>query len=252
MHQGRDIIFRDRAIIKLDSVDSTNNYAATLLRQSKPPEGTAIIALEQTHGRGQRGNLWESEVGANLLCSIILYPDFLNGENYFYLSKCASLALADVVNEITGLEVRVKWPNDIVANGKKLGGVLIESSWSENRLLCSIVGVGLNLNQQEFSISYASSLRSLTKKFFEPESVFEKFLKNFSMGYSDLKSGKFAEMDLNYRRALYRLGVTSRFIYEGKQILGMITGVDVSGHLCVYTELGQSLKCELKEIGMVW
>ena len=93
------MLFHKRAIIRLESVDSTNNYAANLVRLSLPPEGTVITAQEQTTGRGQRGTVWESSSGENLLCSIILYPTYLNHNNHFYLIKAVALALRDLAEE---------------------------------------------------------------------------------------------------------------------------------------------------------
>ncbi|MFI5220658.1 MAG: biotin--[acetyl-CoA-carboxylase] ligase, partial [Bacteroidia bacterium] len=124
-------------IIRLETVDSTNNYAAALISKSKPAEGTAIMADFQDYGRGQRETIWESENGKNLLVSFILYPQ-IDTADYFLLNECFSLAVREVIEDITGLDVKIKWPNDILVNNKKIAGILIENSIRGNTILYSI------------------------------------------------------------------------------------------------------------------
>lgn len=170
--------FAQGAHIKLDVVDSTNNYAASLLRMSTPPEGTVITALQQTEGRGQRGAQWDSQHQQNLLMSLISYPKILSSKNQFVLSQCFALGVADAIEEMAGIDTWVKWPNDIIAGDKKIAGILIECSWAENSIQNAIVGMGINVNQDTFEFENATSLSRLTRKSFDLEDVMKIVLRN--------------------------------------------------------------------------
>ena len=112
MYIGHKKIFREK-------VSSTNDVALSLLKEGKGSDGTVIYAHEQLEGRGQPGNSWEGEPGMNLTMSIILHPRFLNPEKQFLISKVISLALTDLLSEMTG-EMKIKWPNDIYVRGDKI------------------------------------------------------------------------------------------------------------------------------------
>src|SRR5689334_16542482 len=99
-------------VIELEETDSTNSHASRILHDEVPEEGTIVLTQFQKAGRGQRGSLWESERGKNLLASYILYPTFLHPGEQFVLSQAIALAVKDTIHEITGRETVVKWPND--------------------------------------------------------------------------------------------------------------------------------------------
>ncbi len=245
------MLFHKRAIIRLESVDSTNNYAANLVRLSLPPEGTVITAQEQTTGRGQRGTVWESSSGENLLCSIILYPTYLNHNNHFYLIKAVALALRDLAEEQTEQEVYIKWPNDIIVDNKKIAGILMEATWSEQTMQSAIIGVGFNINQTQFENNKATSIKLCTKHNADVEQCLEAYLVILEKYLLKLMSGQYSEISRMYRESLFRLGQVSRFLYKGTLINAMITGVDENGQLRLYTEAGEGLSCGLKEIQFI-
>ena len=121
-------LFIGQNTIYLKSVDSTNSYASELLRQNNVPEGTLIYTFEQTKGRGQRGNSWESEPNKNIALSLVLHPSFLSADKQYLLSKITSLAVADLLAEMLESsakenKVKIKWPNDIYISEKKIGGI---------------------------------------------------------------------------------------------------------------------------------
>src|SRR6476659_5800909 len=143
-------LFVGQSLVKLHEVDSTNDYLKNLLSNSKPLiEGTVIMAEYQTAGRGQKGNVWKSEKGANLTFSILLRPSFFNVNQQFQFNKAVSLGISDVLIEILGKEAKIKWPNDVYFNNQKLGGILIENTIKGNFLKESIVGIGLNANKNQ-------------------------------------------------------------------------------------------------------
>ena len=123
-----------------------------LIKNTEVAEGTVVLAKEQTSGRGQVNNTWESSYGDNLLMSIVLYPEFLHAGNQFLLSKFVSLAIVDFLSYYLE-NVTIKWPNDIYVGNKKIAGVLIENSLRGAFISSSVVGIGLNVNQTEFSSS---------------------------------------------------------------------------------------------------
>lgn len=132
-------------------IDSTNNYALNLLSKSTPAEGCLVTADFQTHGRGQYGRLWLSESTKNLLSSIILYPDFLPANEQFSLSKAIALAVQSTLNSyLSSKAIRIKWPNDIFCEQKKIGGILIQNLLTGNKINASVIGMGVNLNQENF------------------------------------------------------------------------------------------------------
>ncbi len=112
-------LFKAYKLIELDVVDSTNNYAAKILDKTKDVNKTVIMAYLQSEGKGQRGALWESEPGANLLFSAIVDISFLANETYFLLSKIVAIAINETIEELTNTDSFIKWPNDIIIDNKK-------------------------------------------------------------------------------------------------------------------------------------
>ena len=129
----------------LEQTDSTNNRAA----ESRYGAGDVVIAERQEAGRGQRGNSWSSTPGENLTFSVVLRPDFLPAERQFRISKAVALAVADTIAE-AGLRPAIKWPNDIVVDGKKVCGILTEMSMEQGYIQHIVIGVGINVRKQEF------------------------------------------------------------------------------------------------------
>ncbi|MDR3680086.1 MAG: biotin--[acetyl-CoA-carboxylase] ligase [Flavipsychrobacter sp.] len=148
-------------IIELDSIDSTNNYAMQLIDADTAQPGLTITALQQTHGKGQRGRTWNDTPGSSLLMSIITtHPLLLNHQ--FQLIMATAVAVAVTLQDLyEQWDVRIKWPNDIIVNDKKAGGILIENVIRGNNWLYSIIGLGLNVKQESFPIElpHATSLK---------------------------------------------------------------------------------------------
>lgn len=136
-------------IIKLDSIGSTNSYLAG--RAFDLPHATVVSTYNQTAGRGQRGNSWESEPNKNLSFSVLLRPKNIIARQQFYLSEAVSIAIVNTLKRhIPNQKVAIKWPNDIYVNNLKICGILIENTLSGYNITQSIVGVGLNINQLKF------------------------------------------------------------------------------------------------------
>lgn len=135
--------------IKLNQIESTNSYLHDLNVKIKQKNGTLVSAKNQTLGKGQKGNTWVSEEGKNLTFSIVTYPN-IKVKSAFYLNIIASLAVQKALSDLT-ITAKIKWPNDILVNQKKIGGILIENQINGNSINQSIIGIGLNINQSTFN-----------------------------------------------------------------------------------------------------
>jgi len=152
-------LFIGQIIQYLPSCQSTNDEASALIAQSNPNEGFLIVTDNQMAGRGQRGNQWEAKSGQNLTFSLILKPSFLNATEQFWLNMAISLGIYDTLLPLVGDRLRIKWPNDIYVDTQKLGGILIENTLHGYSIAWSVVGIGLNINQTEFTYPTATSLQ---------------------------------------------------------------------------------------------
>lgn len=146
----------------IDSLPSTNARLREMRAFTQAPY--CIMALEQTAGRGQRGNVWLSTKNENILCSILWAPTNLKAIDQFALSQAVCLAICNVLKRQCNVEALIKWPNDIYVGNKKLAGILIENSLKGSMVQNSIIGIGLNLNQAEFhpSLPNPVSVKQLT------------------------------------------------------------------------------------------
>ena len=157
-------------LITLTSVDSTNKHAAELLAQGKLAHGAVILADEQTAGRGQRGRIWRSVSGLDLTASVLLHFDHLKASEQFVLAKIAALAVHDVVSAAMKVSVdrgseltRVKWPNDVLVDRRKVSGILIKNDVVGGLVMNSILGIGINVNSGDLDAEFnATSLRMET------------------------------------------------------------------------------------------
>lgn len=136
--------FMGQEIICYQSIGSTNEVAKELAKQGAP-QGTLVIAEEQTEGKGRRGRSWLAPAGSSLLISLVLYPP-LTASQIPRLTMASSLAVAYAIEETSNLSVHFKWPNDILLRGKKAGGILTEISIGGEILGHAVVGIGLNVN----------------------------------------------------------------------------------------------------------
>jgi BirA family transcriptional regulator, biotin operon repressor / biotin---[acetyl-CoA-carboxylase] ligase len=148
-------------MIELISIDSTNNYAMQLIDADKAQHGMTITALTQTGGKGQRSKMWVDTFGQSLLMSIIVEPRRAIQEQFAFNASVAA-AVADMLKDIYKIwEINIKWPNDIIINDKKAGGILIENVIRGSKWSHSVIGIGLNVKQEKFprSLPFATSLK---------------------------------------------------------------------------------------------
>ncbi len=139
---GLKTSFVGKRILYYPSVDSTMDIARNEA-QNHVPEGTVVIADEQTSGRGRLNRSWLTSKGSSLAFSLILYPD---SSRLPYLIMVASLAVLKSIESVTGIKPQIKWPNDILIKGKKVSGILIENGLRGREVAYTIIGIGLNVN----------------------------------------------------------------------------------------------------------
>jgi len=224
-------LFAGKNLVYVPQCHSTNTLAAELGQKVETPEGTVVITDHQIAGRGQRGNTWEAEPGKNLTFSLILKPDFLTAKDQFQLNEAISVGLAQYIASFVAHKVAIKWPNDILVRDKKVCGILIENHLNSESIGCSIVGIGLNVNQQSFAVPNAESISMITGKEYDLRNEFEVLLHALEVCYLDLKKGKQAELENKYLDLLYRKDEIHLFTARDEIFEGIIIGVNEDGKL---------------------
>jgi len=236
-------------IIHLDSVDSTNNYAATELLTKSLNEGTVVAAGCQNAGRGQWRAKWESAPGLNLTFSVVLYPDWLDLSRQFLLSQTISLGMADYLSQsIQG--VSVKWPNDIYVNDKKIAGILIETAIMGDRFSHAIVGVGLNVNQEVFVSDAPNpvSMKILTDECYDLDSTLNDLCQKLDLRYRQLVGSEYETLQYDYQKLLYKRGIWANFRAQEEDFEGRISGVESDGRVLIETRDGEERGFYFKEV----
>lgn len=237
-----------RSIIRLESVDSTNNYTANRARENDLRHGAVILAVEQTAGKGQMGAHWRSEAGLNLTFSVFLDNVNLSVERQFLLTKIVSLSLVDLLDNF-GVSAKIKWPNDIYVHDRKIAGVLIENTILGKNIARSIVGIGLNVNQKDFGTLAATSLALEKQTYFSIDDVLFSFIGAFNKRMQVMESPMIQE---EYHRLLYWLGEERKFKDADGVFDGIIRGTTEAGLLEVESGLREpqpsSLKREKEEL----
>ena len=243
-------------IIRLKETDSTNAYTTRLLEaDTNVEEGTVIVAKHQKAGKGTWDNSWESEKGKNLTISIVLYPTFLLMEKQFIINKVVSLSLFDfLISQIDEKEiVKIKWPNDIYVGNKKISGTLVENAISGRNFQHSIIGIGININQQVFMSDAPNpvSLKNITGKDYDLEQCLSLLCLCLERRYFQLKRREEKLINEQYFSALFRLGEKARYIYKERMIRATITGLTEQGKLLLEKDNGQLIDCDFKEMEFV-
>ncbi len=229
-----------KTIFSFDTLNSTNTFAKSLSKE-EVPHGTLIITEEQTAGRGRLQRNWVSPAGKNLLFSIILYPDF-GIEKISLLPFAGSLAIADAIETITGLSSTCKWPNDVLINGKKVCGMLLESSLGNSVQEKIILGIGLNVNQEEFSEELkfkASSLQIESGIVINRVTLLQKILEELENRYEQLSHFPAQQLLNDWRMKALLFGKKITVLESEFSFTATAIDVNEDGSLIIETEDGQ-------------
>lgn len=225
-------IFTGKLLIHKKELASTNQFAKELIAKTEPIDGTVIITDSQTAGKGQGSNVWQSDSNKNLTFSIIYNTKFLPAVYQFYLSMAISNGIIQALCKIDNSSFAIKWPNDIIANNKKLGGILIENTIAGNNLKHSIIGIGLNVLQQHFdNLPHATSLSSTTNADLHLPAVLNKICKHIELAFLELKAGKYESIHQVYLQHLYKRDKTISIVENQETIEGKVIGVTTDGEL---------------------
>jgi len=221
--------------------DSTNRIAMELA-QSAEPEGAVILAEEQTAGRGRAGRSWHSEKASGIYTSILLRPK-ISPVQAPLLTMMAGISARSAIQAQTGLEVDLKWPNDLMLNGKKLGGILTEMYADTTMVRFVVVGIGLNVNQEKFPGELAStaiSLRSASGKSQSRMELLARLLREFESDYNRfLREGAKSVTDRFVKASSYAVGKKVRVTSGSESYTGITSGLAPEGMLKVQRDDGQ-------------
>ncbi|HVW95730.1 MAG TPA: biotin--[acetyl-CoA-carboxylase] ligase [Mucilaginibacter sp.] len=247
-------LFVGQNFVTIKQVGSTNNYLKELTSNSKPVmEGTVIMAEDQYAGRGQQQNGWHAEPGKNLTFSILLKPTFLAVTDQFDLVRAVSLGVFDALEPLLGGQLRIKWPNDVYYGDKKLGGMLIENMIQGGQIKNTIVGIGLNINQERFpdNLPNPISVKQILQQDYDLKSLLSEICRRIEGYYLNLKAGKISFVRNTYLGRLYRLNEVHLFTSNGNRFTGTIKDVTQNGRLVVEDNNRQNLEFSLKEISFI-
>ncbi len=240
-------------LIHLKETSSTNQYLTECLRKQTLKEGTVVFADFQTSGKGHAENHWESEAGKNLTFSVLLYPDFLEAQEQFFLSQLVSLALADVLKTIIS-GVSIKWPNDIYVDDKKIAGVLIENVLSGKHITSSVIGIGVNVNQTAFFSNAPNpvSIKNLTKKDENLTFLLNAFCGSIFARYTQLLQEDRAGILTDYFSSLYRREGYHLYRADGVVFSAKVLTVLPSGQLVLEKKNGTKAQFEFKQLAYLF
>ena len=236
-------------IYRFDMLTSTNDEA----RAEHYRHGDLIVAEQQSAGRGQRGHTWLSPEGENLTFTLVTEPTFLAARDQFLLSEAISVALCDCFAHF-GIVTRIKWTNDIYHEDRKLVGMLIEHFYSGDRLHRTLVGIGINVNQQQFDSSLPNpiSMSLIKAQHFDRKEVLHTFEEHFRLRYAQLEAGDQHALQEAYRKRMYRLGQEQTFrLPDGELLVATIEGVEPGGALVLRHADGLRHSYQFKEVEFV-
>lgn len=220
-------------VYKLRTVDSTSTYLKRELPDS--PHGTVVTAYEQTAGRGQRGNHWESEPGKNLTFSILLRPEHIDVRSQYTISEAVAVSITEMLKGYVpdSNRLSIKWPNDIYYGDKKICGILIENTLTGNRIDRAIAGIGININQAAFLSDAPNpvSLKQLSGQEYDTDQLLSEVI-TLILSNMTLSESRPAEMHARYRSILWRRDGYHPYMTPGGEVFeARIVDIAPTGHL---------------------
>lgn len=224
-----------RPCVYLECVDSTNTYALHLGEEGAE-DGTVVIAEEQTGGRGRRGRVWETQKGKNIMMSLLLRPQ-IRPEHASRLTLVMAMAVVQGIREATGLEAKIKWPNDAVINGRKICGILTEMCAEPHKVHHVVIGCGINVNQTTFPEETCQYAGSLCLEKGEPVSrteVIHAVLDAFTSLYEIfLETEDLSRLKDTYNSCCINCGQQIQVLEPGNAYSGTAEGINDRGELIV-------------------
>ena len=226
-------------IIKVNATDSTNAFIKRGIRNASIKETTCVWALEQTNGKGQRGTKWMSGTGENLTFSIFFKVPQAIQSTPFAKSMLVALSIFKALNKYSLPQLKIKWPNDIMSANKKIGGILIENTIQNAVLSETVIGIGINVNQENFEgLPKASSIKNILGISLPLEMLLKQIIAEIENSFTNYHSKDFNTVKNQFETRLFRLKKPSTFVISGEEFPGIIKGVTDEGLLQILHENG--------------
>ena len=241
-------------IIKLDAIDSTNDFLKGLSNDPSIQNFTIVTAESQTNGKGQMGSKWVSEYGKNLIVSILVRNILCNLNEIFNLNVIIALSIIDALDRFNIPELSVKWPNDIMSGNKKIAGILIENIIKPDNFINSIIGFGLNVNQTNFvDLPNASSIINVMNSEFDKEIILNEIIESIQKNIIELNKNNQNQLWESYNKRLFKKGKIMPFQdIKNQKFMGIIQKVSQNGKLQLLVENDIIHEFEIKEIAMIY
>ena len=242
-------------IVHIPEVESTNTHALNLYNAQKLKEGDIIFTYNQLQGRGQAANDWESQKGKNLTVSIVLEPTMINASDQFIITQLVSLSIYDTLfTYLPSIDLKIKWPNDIYYGNNKLGGVLVQNIIAGNDISASIIGIGININQDVFMSDAPNpiSLKLITGNEYDIETILDELANAISKNYELMNdiAGSNVFKD-SYMSKLYHYNSFSAFKDKDGIFTGKIIDIDEIGRLVIEDNFGIPRSYMFKEVEFI-
>ncbi|AWG23353.1 biotin--[acetyl-CoA-carboxylase] ligase [Flavobacterium faecale] len=241
-------------LIKLNAIDSTNDYLKQLAVKEDLQSFTVVTAESQTKGRGQMGAVWVTEEGKNLIMSVFIKNSVKDITAVFDLNIAVAVSIIEALQQFEIPGLRIKWPNDIMSYNFKVGGILIENNIKADGSINSVIGLGLNVNQLDFGpLPKASSLQVITKKLYDRDAILNSILFEMQKNCALSKNNPQLLWD-SYLSLLFKKGIPMAFRKEitGHDFMGIIQSVNKEGELEVLLEDDTIEKYRVKEVQMLY
>ena len=241
-------------IIKLDTVVSTNSFLKDLSVSSTLENFTVVVTQNQTKGRGQQNNEWLSEPHKNLTFSVFTTLKDVKIIHKKYLNFAISLAIYKVLFDKNLAKISIKWPNDLMVANKKICGILIENTFFGDQIKSTIVGIGLNVNQEKFpdALRNVTSLKLATLKETDLNVLLHEILVALKTNIKILESKDFHLLEKQYLNVLYKKNIPTMFKTSKDEIfMGMISGISEQGNLQIQLEDDSIKEFGIKEVSIL-
>lgn len=241
-------------LIKLNAIDSTNSFLKEFGQNTALENFTVAVTNQQNKGRGQQENKWISEPFKNLTFSVFTTNLDLEIKNHKYLNFAVSLAVFNTLSVLEVKNLSIKWPNDILSANKKICGILIENTIKGSKISSSIIGIGLNVNQETFpdSLQNATSLKIIDQKNYDLEVLLTAFINHLKNTISLLTDKNYEKLEEGYLNALYKKNIPSMFKDRNNVLfMGKIIGISAFGNLQIELENETIKEFGLKEISFI-
>ena len=240
-------------LIKLDAIDSTNEFLKGISTQQDLENFTVVTAENQTNGKGQMGAVWNSEVGKNLIMSVLVKDCLEDINTIFNLNIAIAMAVIATLKKNTIPDLSIKWPNDILSANKKIGGILIENSIKSDGTILSVVGLGLNVNQTNFEgLPKASSLAVIAGHEFDKEMLLFEIVANIEKNIAESKYN-LNSLREQFINSLFKKDIPMPFTNQKEErFMGIIQGISPIGRLQVLLSDDSVVEFDIKEIQMLY